>query len=202
MVGGPDQAVFAMNPAVDQYLKRARQWSQEMQLLRTILLDCKLEEELKWAKPCYTAGQKNIAIIQPMKAYCALMFFKGALITDPGGLLVPPGPNSRAARQLRFASISEINKHKAAVRRFVKAAIAAEKSGQQVQPAPSMQWPDELQAELQADPALQKAFEALTPGRQRGYLLHFNSAKKSETRTTRIQKCRPRILAGRGLQDR
>lgn len=192
-----------MNPKVDTYLKQEKQWSEETALLRRLALDCGLTEELKWGKPCYTFEGGNIAIIQGFKAYCALMFFKGALLKDPKGILQKPGANSQAAHQARFTRASEIVAAESTLKAYLQEAISLEKAGLKVafkkSPEPT---PAELQAALDRSPALKKAFAALTPGRQRSYILHISSAKQSATRATRAEKCAPGILAGRGFNER
>lgn len=192
-----------MNPKVDAYIKQEKQWREETGLLREIALGCGLVEELKWGKPCYTFQGGNVAIIQGFKAYCALMFFKGALLKDPKGILQKPGVNSQSAHQARFTSASEIAASKATLQAYLKEAIALEKAGLKVElkksPEPT---PPELQAGLDGDAALRKAFAALTPGRQRSYILHISSAKQAATRASRVEKCKPGILAGRGFNER
>jgi len=198
------------NPQVDAYLAEAKNWPEIIAKLRTVLLAAGLTEDFKWAKPCYTHGEGeggNIVIIQPFKAYCALLFFKGALLKDPAGLLVKTGENTRVGRQLRFTDPQQVTKQKAALQGFLQQAIEIEAAGLEVpdDPTPADSAPEKIPAELQAaftaDPALKKAFTALTPGRQRGYLFHFTGAKQSATRTARIEKCRPQILKGQGLHD-
>ena len=161
-----------------------------------------LSEELKWNKPCYTYNDNNVAIIQPFKERCALMFFKGALLKDPDGLLELPGENSNAARRMVFSSVGEVAEMEARLRDFVAQAIEIEKAGLKVEvqkkPEPLL---EELEAKFKEIPELKKAFGALTPGRQRAYMLHFSGAKQSTTRRSRIEKCVPRILGGKGLND-
>lgn len=191
-----------MNPKVDAFLKRATKWRQEITRLRAIALDCGLDEELKWGKPCYSAHQGNVAIIQPFKERCGFMFFKGALLTDPQRLLERPGENSQAARRLMFTNVEEVARMEPQLRAFIAEAIKIEQAGLKVEgkkePEPM---PDELREMFARAPGLREAFEALTPGRKRAYLLHFASAKQSKTRTSRIEKSVPRILDGRGLND-
>lgn len=187
---------------VDAFVGRATVWRGEIQKLREILLDCGLDEALKWGKPCFMHGGKNIAIIQPFNEHCALMFFKGALLEDTHGLLRSQGPNTRSAMRLEFTRQSEIRK--TAVRSYVKQAIEVERSGRTAS-SPSkgeLELPDELTAILKRDRKLARAFDALTPGRKRGYVLHINGAKQSKTRTARVEKCIPRILAGKGFNER
>ena len=192
------------NPKVDAYLKNAQQWQAESKKLRTILLDCGLTEELKWGQPCYTFEKSNIAIIQGFKDFCALMFFKGALLKDPAGVLQLPGENSRSARRIPFTQVSEITKLAATLKAYVEQAKEVETAGLKVklEPPTKANYPEEFQSKLASSRALKTAFEALTPGRQRAYLLHFSAPKQAQTRESRIEKCRQRILAGLGLNDR
>jgi uncharacterized protein YdeI (YjbR/CyaY-like superfamily) len=191
-----------MNPKVDAFLERATAWREEMEALRKVCLAHGMEEELKWGKPCYVFEGSNVAIIQGFKDSCALLFPKGALLSDPEGLLEKPGENTQAARRMRFTSLKEIAMRKAAVKARIQEAIEVEKGGLEVEfkkdPEPV---PAELEARFKEDPAFKKAFHALTPGRQRAYILHFSSAKQSTTRTSRIVKCMPRILEGKGMND-
>jgi uncharacterized protein YdeI (YjbR/CyaY-like superfamily) len=187
---------------VDAFVKRAKAWRGEMQKLRSILRDCGLDEELKWGKPCFLYEGANVAILQPFKEHCALMFFKGALLKDARGLLRSQGQNTQSAMRLEFTSESQVKK--AVVASYVKQAIAVEKAGLKVdfKAKRELELPGELTLILGSDRSLAKAFYALTPGRQRGYVLHFTGAKQSKTRTARIEKCIPDILAGKGLHDR
>ena len=191
-----------MNPQIDTFLLKAKKWRDEMTLLREIILKHPLTEELKWDKPCYTFQESNILIIQPFKEYCALMFCKGALLKDAKKLLVKPGASTQAGRQLRFTGIQEITAAKSILKAYIQEAIAAQKAGLQVEfktnPEPV---PDELQRKLESSPIFNAAFTALTPGRQRGYILFISAAKQSATRTARIEKHKARILAGKGLHD-
>ena len=191
-----------MATTVELFIKKSATWSDEMTALRTVLLKAGLTEEIKWAKPCYSAEGNNIAIMQPMKNFLALMFFKGALLSDPKGLLESQGPNSRSAKRVCLRSVADVTKNAPAIAKLIAAAIAVEEEGLEVAPAPKMELVAELQARLKRDKALKKAFEALTPGRQREYNLHFSSAKQSATREARIDKASPQILAGKGLRDR
>jgi uncharacterized protein YdeI (YjbR/CyaY-like superfamily) len=186
---------------VDAFVSRAKTWQREIQKLRSILLDCGLDEELKWGKPCFQFEGSNVAIIQPFKAHCSLMFFKGALLKDPHGLLRSQGENTQSALRLEFTSEAEIEK--AVVKTYVSEAIGVEKAGLRVdfKAKRELALPEELTQRLQKNRKLAKAFDALTPGRRRGYVMHFASAKRSETRVARIEKCAPRILAGKGLHD-
>lgn len=192
-----------MNPKVDAYLSEASQWREEIQELRAIALAAGLVEELKWGQPCYTHGKSNVVILQGFKEACAILFCKGALLKDPKSLLEKPGENTQAARRIRFTSVKEIAKQAATLKAYLREAIAAEDAGLEVEfktePEPI---PDELSEKWRQDPAFKKAFHALTPGRQRAYLLHFAAAKQSATRTARIEKYLPKILQGQGLNDR
>lgn len=191
-----------MNPDVDDYIARSTMWPEEMKALRVMLLDRGLTEEIKWAKPCYGHDGSNIAIMQEMKDFLALMFFKGALLSDRAGVLREQGPNSRSARRLEFTSVDDVIRLGDIVAAYVDEAVAVEVAGLDVGPAPELVLVDELRERLDADPALRAAFEALTPGRQREYNLHVADAKQAATRTGRVDKCAPRILAGKGLRDR
>jgi len=186
----------------EAFFREARPWQEEMRRLRRIILGCGLTEELKWGKPCYTFRESNILIIQPFKEYCALMFCQGALLKDPAGLLKRPGEHTQAGRQLRFTQAREIVRMESVVRAYIREAVAAEKAGLKVAykktPEPM---PEALQAKLEASPALKTAFYALTPGRQRAYILYFSGAKQSKTREARVEKYRRQILSGRGLND-
>lgn len=189
------------NPKVDAFVSRARTWRGEIQKLRSILLECGLDEDLKWGKPCFMSEGKNVAIIQPFREHCSLMFFKGALLEDTHGLLRSQGENTQSALRLEFTSEAQIKK--AVLKSYVKQAVAVEKAGLEVdfKAKRELALPDELTQILQRDRKLARAFGALTPGRQRGYVMHFNGAKRSETRTARIEKCVPMILAGKGRHD-
>jgi uncharacterized protein YdeI (YjbR/CyaY-like superfamily) len=190
------------NPRVDAFVNRAKTWQAEMRKIRSILLECGLDEDIKWGKPCFSFEGKNVAIIQPFKEHCSLMFFKGALLKDTYGLLRSQGENTQSALRLEFTSEAQVNK--AAVRSYVKQAVAAEKAGLSVdfKAKRELELPKELTQILHKDAALSKAFYALTPGRQRAYVLHFSGAKQSETRIARIQKCAPKIRAGIGFNER
>lgn len=192
-----------MNPKVDFFFNKAKQWKQEFNLLRNIILDCDLTEELKWGQACYTLNKKNIVVIHGFKEYCALLFFKGALLKDAKNILIQQTENVQAARQMRFISIKEVIKLKPAIKAYVKEAIAIEKSGAKVElkKTKEFEMADEFKIKLKAMPSLKKAFKALTPGRQRGYLLYFSSAKQSKTREARVEKYVPQILKGKGLDD-
>ena len=190
------------NPSVDAFVSRTKVWRGEIQKLRSILLECGLDEEIKWGKPCFSFEGKNVAIIQPFKAHCSLMFFKGALFEDARGLLRSQGENTQSALRLEFTSEAQVTK--AVVKPYAKQAIAVEKAGLKVEfkAKRELELPEELTRILKKDRKLAKAFSALTPGRQRAYVLHFTAAKQSSTRTARIEKCVPKILAGLGMNDR
>ena len=192
------------NPAVDPWFAKARTWQEEIARLRAILLECDLDEQLKWGKPTYTVDGANVVLIMPLKESCALLFMKGALLKDPKGLLVQPGENSQSARQMRFTSASEITKLKAAIKSILKDAIATEKAGLKVEfrKSTDLVYPKEFQDRLDRNSALREAFFKLTPGRQRQYHLFFTGAKQSATRESRVEKAIPLILDGLGLNDR
>lgn len=192
------------NPKVDHYLAHAKSWQQELAQLRAIILDCKLTEELKWGVPCYTLGGANVVLVHVFKAYCAVLFFKGALLKDPEGILVQQTKNTQASRQIRFTNLQEVVEKKAAVKAYVKEAMAVEKSGLKVnfKSTEAFDMPEEFQSRLEDIPALRTAFEALTPGRQRAYLLHFSEPKQAKTKAARVEKCMPKIFSGKGLDDR
>jgi uncharacterized protein YdeI (YjbR/CyaY-like superfamily) len=192
-----------MNSKVDWYFNKAGKWQEAVEKLRTVLLDCGLAEELKWGCPCYTFGDSNIVLIHTFKEYCALLFFKGALLDDPDGILVQQTENVQAARQIRFAGIREIFDLERTVKAYINEAIEVEKAGLKVPLKKTAEFtmPEEFQSKLDNNPALKTAFYALTPGRQRGYLLYFSSAKQSKTRESRINKYLPQILNGKGLDD-
>jgi uncharacterized protein YdeI (YjbR/CyaY-like superfamily) len=192
-----------MNPKVDWFFNKATKWQKEYETLRMIILDCGLTEELKWGVPCYTFEKKNIVLIHGFNEYCAVLFMKGALLKDPKGILVQQTENVQAARQVRFTSVQEIVKLKKTLKAYIYEAIEAEEAGLKVEfkKATEFKVVDEFQKKLSKSAALKKAFYALTPGRQRGYLLHFSSAKQSKTREARVEKCLPQILEGKGLDD-
>jgi len=187
---------------VEQFIKKSPNWSEEMAALRAVLLKTGLTEDIKWAKPCYSDDGDNIAIMQPMKNFLALMFFKGALMADPKGVLESQGPNSRSANRMCIRSVADVNNNAATIRKLVAEAIAVEAQGLEAAPAPKLELVAELQARFKKDKALKAAFEGLTPGRQREYNLHFSNAKQAATRDSRIDKCVDQILAGKGLRDR
>jgi uncharacterized protein YdeI (YjbR/CyaY-like superfamily) len=190
------------NPRLDPFFRNAKAWRQEFAQLRVIALDSGLTEQLKWRLPCYSLENANVAILQGFRDYCAIMFFKGALLKDPKGILVAPGA-SQAGRQVRFTDVGEIARLRPVLKAYLREAIEVEKAGMQVKLKKTSDFaiPVEFQKKLDANPALKKAFHALTPGRQRGYLFYFADAKQSATRAARVQKCVPRILAGKGLND-
>jgi len=191
------------NPRVDAFLRKAKRWQAEMAKLRTILLGCPLAEELKWGKPCYTSENSNVVIIQGFKEYCALLFHKGVLLKDPKSILIQQTENVQAARQFRFTTVREIVQLKSVIKSYIDEAIAVEKAGLEVTYKKTSEFkiPAELQDRLNEDLAFKRAFKALTPGRQRGYLLYFSGAKQSKTREARIEKCMPQILRGKGAHD-
>jgi len=191
-----------MNTKVDFYFEKG-EWHDELAQLRTIVLDCGLTEELKWGCPCYTLNKSNIVLIHVFKEYCALLFFKGALLKDDHGILIQQTEHVQAARQIRFTNVLQILELKPILKACINQAIEIEKAGLKValKKTTEFETPIEFQQKLNAIPALKVAFEALTPGRQRAYLLHFSSAKQSKTREARIEKYMPRILNGKGLDD-
>lgn len=209
---------MAMTRSVDQYLSegcgrcalgntprcKVNSWKDELRALRRIALESGLDEESKWGVPCYTAGGGNVVLVAAFKEYCAVSFFKGALLGDPEGILIAPTENSQADRQLRYTSLSEIERTESVLKAYLARAIELERSGAKVEfkKVSELAVPEEFQASLDADPALKSAFESLTPGRRKGYLLHFAGAKQSKTRQARIEKCVPRIMAGKGIDDR
>lgn len=192
-----------MNPKVDAFISRAGKWQAEMKKLRKIALGCPLTEELKWGKPCYSFQDSNIVLIVPFKNYCSLLLCKGALLKDPKGILVKAGENTQAARQIRFTQAGEINELEPVLKAYLLEAVEAEKAGLKVnyKKAGEHDVPEEFQKKLEQTPALKAAFAALTPGRQRAYLMHFSAAKQTKTREARIEKCMPLILDGQGLND-
>jgi uncharacterized protein YdeI (YjbR/CyaY-like superfamily) len=192
-----------MNPLVSKVHGKEKRWGAEYAALRQLCLASGLNEELKWGHACYDLDGGNVVVIHGFKDYCALLFFKGALLEDPKGILVRQTENVQSARQIRFTSLADIKKHRAAIVRYLGEAIAVEKSGARVAMKSAAQFavPAEFQRRLDNDPAVAKAFHALTPGRQRGYLLYFAGAKQSATRAARVEKHAPRILKGLGLND-
>ena len=198
-----------MNPKVDFYFSKAKKWQEELEKLRMIILDCGLTEELKWGVPCYsfpaTAGRQksNIVLIHVFKEYFALLFFKGALLKDANRMLIQQTKNVQAARQIRFTNVREIVKMKNSLKAYIYEAIEVEKAGLKVNLKKTTEFTiaEEFQKKLDEIPALKTAFDALTPGRQRGYMLHFSAPKQSKTRESRVEKCMQSILKGKGLND-
>jgi uncharacterized protein YdeI (YjbR/CyaY-like superfamily) len=192
-----------MNPKVDFYFTKEKRWQEEIEKLRTIVLDCKLDEVLKWGCPCYTFDDKNIVLIHVFKEYCALLLFKGVLLTDTHGILVQQTENVQAARQIRFTSIGEILELEPVIKAYIHQAIEVEKAGLKVQMKTAAEFTvaAEFQYKLDHIPALKSAFEALTPGRQKAYNLYFTAAKQAKTREERVEKYIPKILGGKGLDD-
>jgi uncharacterized protein YdeI (YjbR/CyaY-like superfamily) len=191
------------NPQVDEYLRTIKNWQEESKKLRKIVLDCGLAEESKWGKPCYTFQNSNVVIIQGFKEYCALLFPKGVLLKDAQRILIQQTENVQAARQIRFTNLRQIVEMEPVVKAYIHEAVAVEKAGLEVNYKKTSQFtmPEELQNKLRGLPALKAAFESLTPGRQRGYILYFSAPKQSKTRESRIEKCRQKILDGKGLDD-
>jgi uncharacterized protein YdeI (YjbR/CyaY-like superfamily) len=192
------------NPKVEFFFSKAKKWREEFKKLRMIILDCPLTEELKWGKPCYTLQESNIVLIHGFNEYCALLFMKGALLKDAKGILIQQTENVQAARQIRFTTVREIVGMEPILKAYIHEAIEVEKAGLEVNYKKTAEFkiPGEFQKKLKEIPALKAAFYALTPGRQRGYILHFSAAKQSKTRESRIEKCMPQILKGKGLDDR
>jgi uncharacterized protein YdeI (YjbR/CyaY-like superfamily) len=192
-----------MNPLVTEVHAKEKRWTAEFSALRQLCLASGLNEELKWGQACYDLDGGKVVLIHGFKHYCALLFMKGALLEDPKGILIQQTKNVQAARQIRFASLADIHRQKAAIKAYLKQAIAVEKSGAKVpmKSAGEFEVPEEFQTRLEHEPKLAAAFHALTPGRQKGYLLHFAGAKQSATRTARVAKHAPRILKGLGLDD-
>jgi uncharacterized protein YdeI (YjbR/CyaY-like superfamily) len=195
--------MYKMNPKVDGYLRKNKKWRQELQKLRTILLDCQLTEEVKWRVPCYTFQKSNVVLMHVFKEYCALLFFKGALLKDANGILIQQTKNTQAARQIRFTNVREIVEMKPVLKAYIYKAIEVEKAGLKVNFKKTTEFkiPEELQNKLDEIPALKTAFAALTPGRQRAYILYFSAAKQSKTRESRVEKYMRQILNGKGLDD-
>lgn len=191
------------NPKVDAYFSRRDSWQEEFTRLRRILLDTGLSEDLKWGEPCYTLDGANIVLIHGFKDYCALLFFKGALMSDTAGVLIQQTKNVQAARQIRFTSAEEISGMENVLKAYVAEAAEIERSGAKIDFKSTDEFavPEEFQAKIDSTPSLKTAFEALTPGRQRAYLLHFAQPKQAKTRESRIEKAMPQILAGKGLND-
>lgn len=192
-----------MNQKVDFYFDKEEKWQQEIRKLRQIALSCGLNEELKWGSPCYTLNKGNIVLIHVFKEYCALLFFKGALLKDTDGILTRQSENVQYPRQARFTGINQVMEREAALRAYIFEAIEVEKAGLKIELKKTADYnvAEEFEAKMDAMPELKKAFEALTPGRQKGYLLYFSSAKQSKTREARVEKSIPMILNGKGLED-
>ena len=193
----------SMNPKVDAFFSKAQKWQEDFKALRRIILSCHLIEDLKWGKPCYSLEKSNIVLIHGFKEYCALLFFKGALLKDVKGILIQQTENVQAARQIRFTNVREIVRMDPILKAYIQQAIEVEKAGLKVPLKKTSEFaiPEEFQNELDKMPALKAAFNALTPGRQRGYLLYFSAPKQSKTRQSRVEKCRQQILKGKGLND-
>lgn len=191
------------NPKVDWYFKKPRKWKEEINILRDVILSSGLNEELKWGCPCYTLEDKNIVLIHVFKEYCAVLFFKGALLKDQENILIQQTKNVQSGRQMRFISLVEVKELKPVLKAYINDAIIAEKSGLKVEFKKTAEYdmPEEFQIRLDEDAALKKAFNELTPGRQRGYLLFFSAAKQSKTREARVEKYIKHILNGKGIDD-
>jgi uncharacterized protein YdeI (YjbR/CyaY-like superfamily) len=192
-----------MNPKVDGFINRATSWRLEMTELRSIVLEFGLTEELKWGKPCYSVNNGNVVLIVPFKDTCALLFAKGALLNDTQGLLVRPTENTQAARQFRFTTVEQINQLKSTIKDYIQQAVEVEKAGLEVDYSQNRElvFPQEFQNKMDENPELKRNFEALTPGRRRAYYLYFTAPKLSKTRESRVEKCIPQILEGKGLND-
>ena len=192
-----------MNPKVDAFLARAGKWQAEFEKLRKIILQCELTEELKWGSPCYTFQNRNVVLMHGFKEYCALLFFKGALLRDPEGILIRQTETVQSARQVRFSNVREIVKLKTILKAYLLEAIEVERAGLKVNFKQTAEFSvvEEFQNKLDKSPALKRAFNALTPGRQRAYLLHFSAAKQAKTRAARVEKYTPQILKGKGMDD-
>jgi uncharacterized protein YdeI (YjbR/CyaY-like superfamily) len=191
------------NPKVDAFIADAKKWQEEFKKLRAILLDSELTEDFKWGGPCYTFQGKNVVIINGLKQACALAFFKGALLKDAHGVLTRPGQHTQSGRWFKFASVREIAEMKSILKAYIREAIEVEKSGKKLKmrKTSDLKFPEELQTMLDEFPNFKAAFDALTPGRQRAYIYHISGAKQSQTRESRVQKCMPQILQGKGLLD-
>jgi uncharacterized protein YdeI (YjbR/CyaY-like superfamily) len=194
---------IGMNPKVDNFLSNAKKWQEEFEKLRMIILDFQLTEELKWGVPCYTLQKKNIVLIHGFKEYCALLFFKGALLHDVHGILIKQTENVQASRQIRFTHVREIVQMEPILKAFIHEAIEVEKAGLKVNFKKNTEFviPEEFKNKSDEFPALKTAFDALTPGRQRAYILYFSEPKQSKTRESRVEKCMQKILKGKGLND-
>jgi uncharacterized protein YdeI (YjbR/CyaY-like superfamily) len=193
----------AKNPKVDAFLNREKKWRPELEKLRSIVLSCGLDEEFKWGQPCYCVEGKNVIVIHGFKEYFALLFFKGALMKDPKKLLIQQTENVQSGRQIRFTKLAEVTKIQSSLKAYVKEAVAVELSGAKVEMKKTSEYPvvEEFKKKLKATPALKKAFEALTPGRQRGYLMYFSQAKQAATREARVEKCVKAIMEGKGMLE-
>jgi uncharacterized protein YdeI (YjbR/CyaY-like superfamily) len=192
-----------MNPEVSWYFDKAEKWKEEVTEMRRIVLECHLIEELKWGNPCYTFEGRNILLIHVFKEYCAFLFFKGALMKDPANILIQQTENVQSARQIRFTNLTEIKELEATLKKYIYHAVEVEESGVKVEYKKTKEYsiPEELELKFQKIPALKESFESLTPGRQRAYILHFSQPKQVKTRESRIEKCIPDILEGKGLND-
>jgi uncharacterized protein YdeI (YjbR/CyaY-like superfamily) len=191
------------SPKVDGYIRKSKEWQEELQKLRTIILDCQLTEEVKWRVPCYTFQERNILFIGRFKECCVLSFIKGSLLKDAKGILIQQTENSQSVRVIRFTDVKQIVKLEPILKAYIGEAVEVEKAGLKVNFKKTSEYtvPEELQAKFDAVPALKTAFAALTPGRQRGYILHFSGAKQPKTRESRVEKCMQQILDGKGLDD-
>ena len=192
-----------MNPKVDNYIRKAERWREELEALRAIVLDCHLTEELKWGVPCYTFQEHNVVLLHYFKNYCAILFPKGALLSDPEGVLIQQTANVQGGRQIRFTGVGEVAEMESIVKAYIHEAVEVEKAGLKVEYKTTEEFPmpEEFRSRLEEAPALKSAFDGLTPGRQRAYLLYFSSAKQSRTREARIEKYTPQILEGKGMHD-
>lgn len=199
-----DRRMTARNASIDGFIERAERWQEEMKLLRDVLLDCDLDEEIKWGKPCYAAGGGNIVIMQPFKTHLSLMFFKGALLDDPAGILRSQGENSQSALRIEFTGPEQVTELEATVQAYVEEAIAVEEAGLAVpkKKVAEDEMPEELEERLRDDAEYREAFEALTPGRKRSYVLHISGAKRAETRERRVERCRAKVMEGKGFNER
>lgn len=192
-----------MNPKVDSFLNKAQKWQEELEKLRMLVLDCGLTEELKWGTPCYTFQNGNIVLIHAFKEYCALLFFKGSLLSDSDGILIQQTQNVQASRQVRFTNVEQIHKLEAVIKAYIYEAVEIEKAGLKVTLKKTTEYsiPEEFTVQLEKTPELRTAFEALTPGRQRAYIMYFSQAKQSKTRESRVENNISKILNGKGLDD-
>lgn len=193
-----------LNPSVDGYICKNKEWKAEFEKLRAIILEFPLKEEIKWMHPCYTLDNGNIVLMQEFKEYCAIMFPKGALLDDPENILVAMTENTQSSRQIRFTSVEQVNELESAIKGYIQNAIEVEEQGLQVEfkKTEEYDFPEELQAKLEDMPEFAEAWDALTPGRKRGYLLHFSTAKQSKTRASRVEKAIPKIMEGKGYNER